>query len=154
MSVGFFSAELDTVFNAYDIRHTDFVHGLSAASLPSLARDFTSSPLSAADRLRLVHTFVTSSTHDGGLGIEPQTKEWTRVQSVMAIHDKDFNDLWITSWTRSQLGFGVDDSELDKLKDQVSYISTRNLIIVVDFLCSLANLSPFISLSLQATAKL
>lgn len=40
----------------------------------------------------------------------------------MAIHDHEFNDMWIRSWTRRQVGFGIGAIELDKIKDQVCAI--------------------------------
>lgn len=79
------------------------------------------STLSPADRLRIVHEFVTSTPHDGGLGIVPGSKDWTRVESVLALHDHEFNDMWLRSWTRRQVGFGINKVELDKIKDQVRY---------------------------------
>lgn len=82
--------------------------------------NFVASPLSPADRLRLLHDYVTSVQSDGGLGIVPGTKHWSRVESIMALHDHEFNEMWIRAWTRRQIGFSIGAVELDKLKDQVS----------------------------------
>lgn len=76
--------------------------------------------LAPADRIRLIYEFITSTTSDGGLGIVPGSKDWTRVESITALHDQEFNDMWLRSWTRRQLGFGIGVVELDKIKDQVS----------------------------------
>lgn len=62
---------------------------------------------------------MTSTRYDGGLGIVPGSKEWARIESVVALHDQDFNDLWIRTWTRRQIGFGIGKVELDKIKDHV-----------------------------------
>lgn len=75
--------------------------------------------LSPADRLRIIYEYVTSTRYDGGLGIVPGSKEWARIESVVALHDQDFNDLWIRTWTRRQIGFGIGKVELDKIKDHV-----------------------------------
>ena len=104
-------------------RHSDFLQGLPASRLPSLPKDFSTSSISAADRLRLIYEYVTSTRFDGGLGIVSNSKDWPRVESIMALHDHDFNDTWIRVWTRRQLGFAIDTVELDKLKDQVTCIT-------------------------------
>jgi anoctamin-10 len=52
---------------------------------------------------------------DGGLGIVPGSKEWSRVESIMTLHDHDFNHTWIRQWSSHQVG----DVQLDKIRDQV-----------------------------------
>ena len=62
---------------------------------------------------------MTSTRHDGGLGIIPSSKEWSRVISVAALHDHAFNDLWLHSWThRGHIGFHISLPELDRIRDQ------------------------------------
>lgn len=85
------------------------------SKLPSAEADFDSAPLSSADRVRLVHAYLTSTPHDGGLGIIPGCREWNLVQSVMALHDHEFNDQWIRMWTRHRIA----SMELEKVRDQV-----------------------------------
>lgn len=75
----------------------------------------STSALAPADRLRLVYEFVTSAPADGGLGITPETGEWDLVESVMLLHDKDFNDAWIRSWTRRT----ITTNQLIGIRDQV-----------------------------------
>lgn len=100
-----------TAFN----RYSDFLHGLSTTNLASVADTSASENLAPADRLRLIHGFVTSTRQDGGLGIISDLPEWNRVESVMALHDHDFNHQWIRSWTTSR----VNEAQLDKIRDQV-----------------------------------
>ncbi|KAF7313350.1 hypothetical protein HMN09_00490600 [Mycena chlorophos] len=76
-------------------RQSDFVSGL-AVSDPSPT-------LAPADRLRLVYEFVESSPADGGLGISPDSPSWDRVESILTLHDKDFNQHWIHAWTHSSI---------------------------------------------------
>ena len=99
------------------LRHWNACVRKAAARRPS--QDFSTSSISAADRLRLIYEYVTSTCFDGGLGIVPNSKDWPRVESIMALHDHDFNDSWIRIWTRRQLGFAIGAVELDRLKDQV-----------------------------------
>ena len=72
-------------------------------------------PLAPADHLRLVHTYITSTERDGGLGVAPGSPQWDRVESVMTLHDHLFNDTWIKSWTTRQLGL----VDTEKIKVQV-----------------------------------
>lgn len=84
-------------------RHSDFLHGLPSKHSIG-AEDIDANPLSPADQIRLVHTYITSAEADGGLGIAPASPQWDRVESIMALHDHLFNDTWIRSWTTRQLG--------------------------------------------------
>ena len=84
---------------------------------PTAPINLEQTPLSPADYLRLIHTYITSTVSDGGLGIVSGSKEWDRIESVMALHDHSFNDEWIRLWTTRQLGF----VPLDGIKDQVRH---------------------------------
>ncbi|KAJ7163483.1 calcium-activated chloride channel-domain-containing protein [Mycena crocata] len=80
-------------------RHSDFLYGLPTTPVKN---EEDSQPLSPADRIRLVHAFITSTPADGGLGISPDSSEWDLVESVLALHDREFNDHWIHAWTTSR----------------------------------------------------
>jgi hypothetical protein len=41
------------------------------------------------------------------------------VDSVMALHDKEFNETWLHAWTVRQLGFHISGKELFRIKEQV-----------------------------------
>jgi len=90
------------------------LRGLPTSSLMTMNHEASLAP---ADRVRLIHDYITSTTLDGGLGILPGSKDWSRVESLMALHDHEFNDMWLRSWTRRQIGFGISSIELDKIKD-------------------------------------
>ncbi|KAI0831862.1 DUF590-domain-containing protein [Trametes gibbosa] len=94
-------------------RYSDFLCGLPTRN-PTGTRDLIEEPLSPADRLRLVHTYVTSTPADGGLGVAPGSSNWDRIESVLVLHDHAFNDAWIRSWTTRQLGF----VKFDKIRQQ------------------------------------
>ncbi|KAL4252126.1 DUF590-domain-containing protein [Abortiporus biennis] len=94
-------------------RYSDFLCGLPANN-PIGGEDLETTPMSPADQLRLIHTYVTATREDGGLGVSPLSDEWDRVESVMALHDHLFNDTWIHAWTRRQWGF----VQLDQIKQQ------------------------------------
>jgi len=99
-------------------RNSDFLYGLPMSKLPCSANEFDWAPLSPADRIRLVHGFISSTPEDGGLGIIPGRKEWDLVESLMVLHDHDFNDQWIHLWTRHRIA----SVELEKIRDQVGLI--------------------------------
>jgi len=93
-------------------RHSDFLSGLPTTPITLDAHETV---LSSAERLRLVSTFITSTPADGGLGIIPGSGEWDLVESIMALHDRDFNEKWVRSWSPRQ----IVSVELEKIRGQV-----------------------------------
>ncbi|KAG0697096.1 calcium-activated chloride channel-domain-containing protein [Suillus ampliporus] len=94
-------------------RNSDFLYGLPMSMLPS-TNESESVTLSPAERIRLVHGFISSTPEDRGLGIIPGRKEWDLVESVMVLHNHDFNDHWIRLWTRHRIA----NVELEQIRDQ------------------------------------
>ncbi|TRM65471.1 calcium-activated chloride channel-domain-containing protein [Schizophyllum amplum] len=92
-------------------RHSDFVSGLPTNPTSATA---DARQLCPADRIRIVHAYIASTQADGGLGINPGMPEWDKVDSVMTLHDPDFNERWITSWTKEK----VDSSAIESLRQQ------------------------------------
>ncbi|RDB23782.1 hypothetical protein Hypma_008903 [Hypsizygus marmoreus] len=90
-------------------RHSDFLSGLPTTPVGSEPVS-----LSPADRLRLVHTYITSIPADGGLGITPGSSDWDLVESIMALHDRAFNETWIRTWTPRQIA----SVQLEKIREQ------------------------------------
>ncbi|KAH9066519.1 DUF590-domain-containing protein [Lactarius vividus] len=106
-------------------RYSDFLHGLSTPvpASPTAPR--------ASERLRLVYSYVTATPSDGGLGIHPEHDSWSRIESIMALHDPDFNDRWIRTLTTSTSTIG--HGRLDEIRTQVRS-STRIPVILFNFL--------------------
>ncbi|KAJ7599368.1 calcium-activated chloride channel-domain-containing protein [Mycena floridula] len=98
-------------------RQSDFLSGLPTAPVKSEADVHPPSP---ADRLRLVHGYITSIPSDGGLGITPGTKEWDLVESVMCLHDREFNEQWIHAWTHSKVASVSETRIREQFGDSVS----------------------------------
>lgn len=48
----------------------------------------------------------------------PGSKDWDLVESLMALHDREFNDRWIRSWTTRQMA----SVKLEKIREQVCLI--------------------------------
>ncbi|KAF5383633.1 hypothetical protein D9615_003802 [Tricholomella constricta] len=92
-------------------RHSDFLSGLPTTHLSSGSESIQLSP---ADRIRLVHGYVTSIPSDGGLGITPGSSDWDLVESIMTLHDRAFNETWVRSWTLRQIA----SVQLEKIRGQ------------------------------------
>ncbi|KDR85927.1 hypothetical protein GALMADRAFT_393543 [Galerina marginata CBS 339.88] len=73
-------------------RHSDFLSGLPVSPAIGVL------PLSPADRLRLVHSYISSTPANGELGISSDAAEWDFVGSVFPLHDREFNKTWIRAW--------------------------------------------------------
>ncbi|KZT55849.1 DUF590-domain-containing protein [Calocera cornea HHB12733] len=99
-------------------RTEDFLHGVNAVSMPALEPPAGEAPLTPADRLRLLHSYITTSALDGGLGIAPGAPGHERLTGIMALKDKQFETAWIKSWTMSRLGVWMSESELGRVKDE------------------------------------
>jgi anoctamin-10 len=95
-------------------RESNFLRGLPVSNLHLLSSE-DGVELSSADRIRLVHSFLTWTIDDGGLAVIPGSNEWSRVTSILAIHDPEFDKLWIRSLTSRALS----SVDFDKIKDQV-----------------------------------
>jgi hypothetical protein len=100
------------------------------STVPSLTDEIILLP---AERLRLIDTYITSATGDGGLGVAPNTVPWTRLESVFVLHDKEFNHLWIKSWSKSIFSLGVGEGELERVRGQVSLIHSLATITSLTF---------------------
>lgn len=94
-------------------RHVDFISGLP---IKPLLDDVSAIPLSPAERLRLVHAYITYTPADGGLGVTPGSPNWDLVESVFPLHNRPFNDSWIRTWTPRQIA----SVELARIREQVS----------------------------------
>ncbi|KAJ3894824.1 calcium-activated chloride channel-domain-containing protein [Lentinula edodes] len=77
-------------------RELDFLSGLPVIPIP----DHTILP---SERIRLVHSYITSANSDGGLGIHPDIPRWDLIQTVFCLHDRVFNELWVHSWASNWL---------------------------------------------------
>ena len=94
-------------------RDSNFIHGLPVNNLDSIAAGNIS--LSDADRVRLVHDYITWTTADGGVAVVPGAEQWSRVSNI---NDQEFKERWLKAWSTH----GVGSVDLDKIKDHVSYL--------------------------------
>ncbi|KAF8625524.1 hypothetical protein AX17_006836 [Amanita inopinata Kibby_2008] len=99
-------------------RHSDFLSGLPVTPLSPGA---TIGSLSPADRIRLVCSYITSTPMDGGLGISPDAPDWDCVESMLPLHDREFNETWTKSWKPQQMATVSIGTIRDEFGDSVAY---------------------------------
>ncbi|KIJ95509.1 hypothetical protein K443DRAFT_682955 [Laccaria amethystina LaAM-08-1] len=92
-------------------RQSDFLSGLPVTPVASGA---DLQPLSSADRLRLIHEYISSTPADGGLGVSPDSPEWDLVESIFPLHNREFNEHWIRAWTPRNIA----SVQLEKIREQ------------------------------------
>lgn len=88
--------------------YSDFLEGLP---IPPAKNVLTLSP---ADRIRLVHSYISSTPADGGLGVSPDAPDWDCVESIFPLHDRHFNEVWVRSWKPSTIA----SIQLEKIREQ------------------------------------
>jgi len=93
-------------------RQADFLSGLPVTPV---SRDSLIGEPSPADKIRLVHDFISSCPSEGGLGVSPGSFEWDLVESITPLHDPTFNEIWVRSWKP----FRMTSVELNGIRDQV-----------------------------------
>ncbi|KAG0262946.1 hypothetical protein DFQ27_002013 [Actinomortierella ambigua] len=79
---------------------------------PAQAPDNSLDDLSEADRLRIVYQLLTNLPKEGGAGLYPGHDE--HIESILPIHDKQFNKAWLKSWSTKWI---VDQKDLSKIRD-------------------------------------
>ncbi|EWC44744.1 hypothetical protein DRE_06522 [Drechslerella stenobrocha 248] len=84
----------------YRSRVRDWLHGIRpAAPETETQRSLEKEPLTDGERLRLVYSLITLPNSEGGAGITPKQGEWSLVESIFALHDRDFNKKWLKDWS-------------------------------------------------------
>jgi len=74
-----------------DSRLLDQSHNLPPHASPS--------PPTSATRIRLLYALLTCPPVQNGLGITPGEGRWSRVKSIMALHDEEADRAWVDRWT-------------------------------------------------------
>ncbi len=77
-------------------------------------RSLDAEPVTAAERLRIVHALITLPESEGGAGITPQKRQWSLVESIFPLHDQEFNKAWVKRWSTT---WTVKAEELEKIRN-------------------------------------
>lgn len=81
-------------------RVQDWIQGMrSAAPEKETRQALEKDPLYGAERLRIIYQLITNAPEDGGAGITPKHGEWKNVESIFALHDREYNKNWIKKWS-------------------------------------------------------
>ncbi|KAF9980128.1 hypothetical protein BGZ65_005518 [Modicella reniformis] len=79
---------------------------------PAKHRDNSLDDLTDSDRIRLIYELITELPSEGGAGIFPDEDSF--VQSVLPLHDWEFNKAWLKSWSTRWI---VSQKELSRIRD-------------------------------------
>ncbi|KAF9283581.1 hypothetical protein BGZ88_010421 [Linnemannia elongata] len=79
---------------------------------PAKDRDQSLDDLTEADRIRLIHDLITAQPSEGGAGIYPTDNEY--VESILPLHDKEFNKTWLRTWSMKWL---VNQADFTQIRD-------------------------------------
>ncbi|KAF9905738.1 hypothetical protein EC991_001341 [Linnemannia zychae] len=87
---------------------------------PAKDRDQSLDDLTEADRIRLTHDLITGQPSEGGAGIYPTDNEY--VESILPLHDKQFNKTWLRTWSMKWLVNQADFTEIrDHFGEKVTF---------------------------------
>lgn len=100
----------------YRERVQDWLYGVRiAAPEKDVGKEFTSQPVTEAERLRTVYLLITKPKNEGGAGITPNVGQWKYVTSIFPLHDHGFNRRWIKQWSTK---YYINDQDLDQIRDR------------------------------------
>ncbi|KAG0265761.1 hypothetical protein BG011_004115 [Mortierella polycephala] len=79
---------------------------------PAKARDQSLDDVTEADRIRLISDLIIGLPSEGGAGIYPDQDEY--VESILPLHDKAFNNVWLKSWSTKWI---VNQEDLSRIRE-------------------------------------
>ncbi|KAI0008574.1 DUF590-domain-containing protein [Xylariaceae sp. FL0662B] len=100
----------------YRERVQDWLYGVRiTAPEKDVSREFSSVPVSEAERLRTVYLLMTKPKNEGGAGITPKVGQWKDVISIFPLHNHAFNAQWIKQWSTK---YFLDEEDLEQIRDK------------------------------------
>ncbi|KAF9357751.1 hypothetical protein BGX26_003147 [Mortierella sp. AD094] len=79
---------------------------------PATVRDESLDNVTDSDRIRVICDLITGFLNEGGAGIHPGEDE--HVESILPLHEKAYNKLWLKSWSTKWV---VNQEDLSKVRD-------------------------------------
>ncbi|KAF9192876.1 hypothetical protein BGZ51_004639 [Haplosporangium sp. Z 767] len=79
---------------------------------PAGTRDQSLDDVTEADRIRLTSDLIAGLPSEGGAGIYPGDDDY--VESILPLHDKAFNKVWLKSWSTKWI---VDHEDLSRIRE-------------------------------------
>lgn len=104
----------------YRARLQDWLQGVRTSGPDKdLQASLRASPVSEAERLRIVYLVITKPVNQGGAGVTTaatdKTGRWRFVKAVFPLHNHAFNKTWIQGWSKKYL---LDQPDLDEIRDK------------------------------------
>lgn len=101
----------------YRARIRDWLHGVRQIQpVKETVQTLIQTPLTEAERYRLVHGMITGLREDGGAGITPGHGQWKDVDSIFPLHNHERNKEWLTEFSSKTF---LTPTDLDHIRDTV-----------------------------------
>lgn len=98
-------------------RIKDWLHGVRQIQpIRQTVDTLTQTPLTEAERQRMIYGLITSTREDGGAGITPGHGDWKNVEAVVPLHDHERNKRWLTEFSSKTF---LTPQDLDDVRDCV-----------------------------------
>ena len=96
-------------------RTKDWLHGVRQEAPNADSSDSEDKrQINPAEPLRIVYQLIINPRSEGGAGITPKHGEWKNVESILALHDHQYNKSWIKKWATS---YTLKVEDLDDIRD-------------------------------------
>lgn len=137
----------------YRARIRDWLHGVRQIQpVKETVHTLTETPLSQAERLRIIHALITAQQIDGGANITPKHGEWKNVDAIFPLHDHERNKRWLAEFAKKTF---LTPEDLDHVRDAVgekvrfTFLDSDHQLICLDrvLLCLPTVLLPVLDLS-------
>lgn len=101
----------------YRSRIKDWLHGVRQIQpIKETVGTLAETPLTEAERLRMIYALITSQRLDGGANITPNHGEWNYVEAIFPLHDHVRNKKWLAEFSKKTF---LTPDDLDQIRDSV-----------------------------------
>lgn len=101
----------------YRSRIRDWLHGvLQIQPTKETVQTLMDTPLTPAERLRMIYSMITAQQIDGGANITPKHGEWKYVDAIFPLHDHEKNKKWLADFAKKTF---LTPDDLDQIRDAV-----------------------------------
>lgn len=101
----------------YRSRIRDWLHGVCQIQPVRETVDaLTQTPLTEAERLRIIYDLITCQELDGGANITPRHGDWKNVDAILPLHNHTRNKHWLSEFSKKTF---LTPEDLDHIRDAV-----------------------------------
>ncbi|KAL1920530.1 uncharacterized protein VTP21DRAFT_907 [Calcarisporiella thermophila] len=94
-----------------DSRMRDWLAGVKYPNDKELTRTISATELTEADRLRHIYSIITSPSSEHGAGVIISRE--TCIESIMALHNRQFNRAWVHDWSQK---YYLSDQDIQRIR--------------------------------------